>query len=164
MTKTPTHLIVFVNTSSPTPYLRVLLSYMYVFSSPEHKVLKVSFCDGYLLWVGACVCPPTVSLNNFSETTHWILTKLHRNDPWVVLYQSCSNRSFFSWTANGTWVVPVQNCSSGYDWLLERMFKLCPSIKWGPAWGHIWARGFGSVVKHSTADPGIASSIPSHSN
>jgi len=25
-------------------------------------------------------------------------------------------------------------------------------------------RGFGSVVKHSTADPGIASSIPPHSN
>jgi len=26
------------------------------------------------------------------------------------------------------------------------------------------ARGFGSVVKHSTADPGIASSIPPHYN
>jgi len=26
------------------------------------------------------------------------------------------------------------------------------------------ARGFCSVVKHSTADPGIASSIPPHSN
>jgi len=26
------------------------------------------------------------------------------------------------------------------------------------------ARGFGSVVKHSTADPEIASSIPPHSN
>jgi len=26
------------------------------------------------------------------------------------------------------------------------------------------ARGFGSVVKHLTADPGIASSIPPHSN
>jgi len=35
-------------------------------------------------------------LNIFSsETTHWILTKLHRNDPWVVPYQTCSNRS--SW-------------------------------------------------------------------
>jgi len=32
-------------------------------------------------------------LNIFSsETTHWVLTKLHRNDPWVVPYQSCSNR------------------------------------------------------------------------
>jgi len=35
-------------------------------------------------------------LNIFSsETAHWILTKLHRNDPWVVSYQSCSNCS--SW-------------------------------------------------------------------
>jgi len=31
-------------------------------------------------------------LNIFSsENTHWILTKLHRNDPWVVPYQCCSN-------------------------------------------------------------------------
>jgi len=38
-------------------------------------------------------------LNIFSsETTHWILTKLHRNDPWVVPYQSCSTRS--SWLHN----------------------------------------------------------------
>jgi len=29
-------------------------------------------------------------LNIFSsETTHWILTKLHRNDPWVVPFQLC---------------------------------------------------------------------------
>ena len=33
-------------------------------------------------------------LNIFSsETTHLIWTKLHRNDPWVVPYQSCSNDS-----------------------------------------------------------------------
>jgi len=31
----------------------------------------------------------------FSWTTNGNLTKLHRNDPWVVPYQSCSNRS--SW-------------------------------------------------------------------
>jgi len=31
----------------------------------------------------------------FSETAHWIFTKLHRKDPWVVPYQSCSNH--FSW-------------------------------------------------------------------
>ena len=31
----------------------------------------------------------------FSWTTNGNLTKLHRNDLWVVLYQSCSNRS--SW-------------------------------------------------------------------
>ena len=47
-------------------------------------------------------CPSSVRpcVNNFfkqlsSETTHWILTKLHMNDPWVVLYHSCSKRS--SW-------------------------------------------------------------------
>ena len=46
--------------------------------------------------VRACVRASTISINNISsETTHWILTKLHRNDPWVVPYQSCSNRS--SW-------------------------------------------------------------------
>ena len=36
------------------------------------------------------------TLNNiFSLTANGNLTKLHRNDPWVVPYQSCSNRS--SW-------------------------------------------------------------------
>ena len=66
-----------------------------VFSSPEHKVLMVSYCDGDLSVV---VCRAS-SVNFFylniffSETTHWILTKLHRNDPWVVPYYSCSNGS-----------------------------------------------------------------------
>jgi len=46
--------------------------------------------------VRASVRASTISLNNISsETTWWILTKLHRNDPLVVPYQSCSNRS--SW-------------------------------------------------------------------
>jgi len=69
-------------------------------SSPEHEVLSE------LLWsfnvrrpasvVCASVRASTMSLNNISsETAYWILTKLHRNDPWVVPYQSCSNRS--SW-------------------------------------------------------------------
>ena len=71
-----------------------------LFSSPEHKVLKVSFCDGPLSIIHVCVRASvrasTISVNNFSsETTHWILTKLHRNDPWVIVYQNCSNRS--SW-------------------------------------------------------------------
>ena len=44
--------------------------------------------------VRACVVRKLFYLNIFSfETTHWILTKLHRNDPWVVPYQSCSNGS-----------------------------------------------------------------------
>jgi len=36
--------------------------------------------------------PSTVYLNIFfSETAHWLLTKFHRNEPRVVLYQSCSS-------------------------------------------------------------------------
>ena len=67
---------------------------MLLFISPEYKVLKVSFCDGPLSVVHPSVRASTISLNNFSsETAHWILTKLHRNDPWVVPYQSYSNGS-----------------------------------------------------------------------
>jgi len=62
-----------------------------LFSSPEHKVLMVSYCDRALSVVRR---PSTFYLNIFSsETTHWIWTKLHRNDPWVVPYHSCSNGS-----------------------------------------------------------------------
>jgi len=71
-------------------------------SSPEHKVLKVIFvmayCPSSIVRPSdrASVRASTISLNNMSsETAYWILTKLHRNDPWVVPYQSCSNRS--SW-------------------------------------------------------------------
>ena len=75
-----------------------------LFSSPEHKVLRVSYCDRPLLVVRrrassvvrrpSCVVRKLFYLNIFSsETTHWILTKLHRNDPWVVPYQNCSNGS-----------------------------------------------------------------------
>ena len=66
---------------------------------------SVSFCDPSMSGVRRpsvrasvrpCVRPSTISLNYISsETAYWILTKLHRNDPWVVPYQSCSNRS--SW-------------------------------------------------------------------
>ena len=58
---------------------------------------QVSFCDPSMSGVRRpCVRASVISLNNIpSETAYWILTKLHRNDPWVVLYQSCSNRS--SW-------------------------------------------------------------------
>ena len=97
------------------------LELAFVFSSPEPTVLRVSYCDRSLsvvvchapsvnflvLKVSFCDGPffvvhrpsvraSTISLNNISsETTYWILTKLHRNDPLVVPYQSCSNRS--SW-------------------------------------------------------------------
>ena len=77
-----------------------------IFSSPEHKVLRVSYCDRSLSVVRrrvscgvrrpSCVVRKLFYLNIFSsETAHWILTKLHRNDPWEVPYQSCSNCS--SW-------------------------------------------------------------------
>ena len=62
------------------------------FSSHEHKVLGVSYCDRSL----SVVVRKLFYLNIFSsKTAHWIMTKLHRNDPWVVPYQSCSNCS--SW-------------------------------------------------------------------
>ena len=68
-----------------------------LFSSPEHKVLKMSFCGGPLFVIHRpSVHPSTIALNNFSsETPYWILTKLHRNDPRVVPYKSCSNH--YSW-------------------------------------------------------------------
>jgi len=75
-----------------------------IFSSPEHKVLMLSYCDRALSVVrrrpssivrrASSVVRKLFYLNIFSsETTNWILTKLHRNDPWVVPYQSCSNGS-----------------------------------------------------------------------
>ena len=72
---------------------------MPLFSSPEHKVLRVSYCDRPLSVVRrrpSCVVRKLFYLNIFSSVTiHWILTKLHRNDPWVVPYQSCSRGSQF---------------------------------------------------------------------
>ena len=52
---------------------------------------------------------------------------------------------------------PLTNVQIGYflPWYIGYIKEHCP--------GEL-ARGFGSVVKHSTADPGIASSIPPHSN
>jgi len=93
--------------------INTYLLFFTVFSSPEHKVLRVSYCDRSLSVVRrrpscvvrcascgvrrpSCVVRKLFYLNIFSsETTHWILTKLHRNDPWEVPYQSCSNCS--SW-------------------------------------------------------------------
>ena len=50
---------------------------------------SVSFCDPSMSGVRCpssvrpSVRPSTISLNNISsETAYWILTKLHRNDPW----------------------------------------------------------------------------------
>jgi len=77
-------------------YPLLILQY-FVFSSPEHKVLRVSYCDRSLSVVRrrpscgvrrpSCVVRKLFYLNTFSsETAHWSLTKLHRNDHWVVPY------------------------------------------------------------------------------
>ena len=58
----------------------------------------VSYCDRPLSVVvrrASSVVRILFYLNISSKTAHWILTKLHRNDPWVVPYYSCSNCS--SW-------------------------------------------------------------------
>jgi len=72
----------------------------------------------------SCVVRKLVYLNILSsETTHWILTKLHN---FTLNYIRKSSNDIFSWTAygnltklnmNGPWVVPYQNCSNGSDWL-----------------------------------------------
>ena len=72
----------------------------------QHDVLAhlSTKCSGWAIVTGlcpssvvrrpSCVVRKLFYLNIFSsETTHWIWTKLHRNDPWVVPYQSCSNGS-----------------------------------------------------------------------
>jgi len=51
-------------------------------------------CPSCVVRRASCVVRKLFYLNIFfSETIHWILTKLHRNDPWVVPYQRCSNGS-----------------------------------------------------------------------
>jgi len=57
-----------------------------IFSSSEHKVLKVSYCVRSLSFVKQACVNFFNSNNFFSETTYWILTKLGTNDSWVVLY------------------------------------------------------------------------------
>jgi len=80
--------------------------HLHLYSSPEHEVLRVSYCDRPLSVVcrrASCVVRQPFYLNIFfSETAHWILTKLHRNGPWVIPYQSCSN---------------------GFDWLQRKVIR-----------------------------------------
>jgi len=68
----------------------------WVFLAHLSTVLRVSYCDRPLSVVrrASSVVRKLFYLNIFSSvTTRWILTKLNRNDPWVVPYQSCSNGS-----------------------------------------------------------------------
>ena len=55
-----------------------------LFSSPEHNILRVSYCDRSM-----SVCKQL--LKRFSdETDQQISMKLHRNDPWVMHFQNTS--------------------------------------------------------------------------
>jgi len=57
-------------------------------------VIVTGLCPSCVVCCASCVVRKLFYLNIFSsETTYWILTKLHRNDPWVIPYQSCSNGS-----------------------------------------------------------------------
>jgi len=62
----------------------------------QEECLFFVYCDRPLSVVrcaSSVVCK-LFCLNIFSsKAAHWILTKLHRNDPWVVPYQNCSNGS-----------------------------------------------------------------------
>ena len=66
----------------------IKLWYSCLFSSPGHKVPMVGYYDSPVSVVVRCLSS-TMSLNDIS-TTWPIASKLHKNDPWVVLYQSCS--------------------------------------------------------------------------
>jgi len=101
---------------------RPIVSYL-VYSIIYRSSTKVA----QVMPLGSYLTPPqvsqfyielcTTSSNYFlSWTTYGNLIKLNRNYPW-------SPTNFFE-------MVLI--------WLLERMFKLCPSINRGPAWGHIW--------------------------
>ena len=68
---------------------------LFVLLAHLSRRLKVSCCD-HSLSVVVVVIRMSIrpqSLNISSLTTDWILTNLHRNDPWLVLFQSCSNGS-----------------------------------------------------------------------
>jgi len=120
----------------------ILVCVHFLFSSSEHKVLRVSYCDRSL-----SVVRKLFYLNIFSsETADWILIKLERNDPWVVPYQSCSNCSCcISWLRGqkiGFQIAIKKNllvwnykAQSFHIWYiassrgpLPNLFKICP---WG---------------------------------
>ena len=79
---------------------RYTVSVSVYFSSPEHKcsgwAIVIGLCPSSVVRCASCVVRKRFYLNTFcSETAHLILTKLYRNDPWVVPYHSCSHCS--SW-------------------------------------------------------------------
>ena len=65
--------------------------------SPADHWLMVSCCDRWMsVALGSVVChvSPTIASKGISYlTTIWILTKLGRNDPYMTLFNNCSNGS-----------------------------------------------------------------------
>ena len=127
------------------------------FSSSEHKVLRVSYCDRPLSVVrrrassvvrrASPVVRHRFYLNIFSsETAHWILTKRHRIPRWssTKVFQTvpvgCISRSQgqkigFQNAIFKNHLVWNYKAQSSYIWYiassrgpLQKLFKLCP---WG---------------------------------
>ena len=82
--------------------LKIEDNQLVIFSSPEHNVLRGSYCDrsssgvrpsvrlSVRPSVRPTVRPLTISLKIFSSKTRRpILIKLGRNVPWVKLYKNC---------------------------------------------------------------------------
>jgi len=105
------------------------------------KIMSRNHCDGRR---AASVVREPFYLNIFSsETAHSILTKLHRNDPWVVPCQSCISRSQgqkigFQNAIFKNILVWNYKAQSFHIWYiassrgpLPKLFKLC---RWGQNW------------------------------
>ena len=77
--------------------IRTSCRFIWLFSSPEHNVLRGSYCDrsssvrpSVRSFVRSFVRSLTISLKIFSSKTRRpILIKLGRNVPWVKLYKNC---------------------------------------------------------------------------
>ena len=124
-----------------------------LFRSPEHKVLKVSFCAGPLSIVRACVRTSTISLNNISsEPTYWIWpnftgmfpgwspTKvvqivpvgcLSRSRGQKIGFQNAILKNLLVWNYNAQ-SFHIKYIASSRD-PLPKLFKLCP-------WDQNWLR------------------------
>jgi len=81
----------------------IFLQLFYTNGRKENKYC-VFYCDRSLSVVRCASSVNFLYLNIFSsETAHLIFTKLHKNDPWVVPYQSCSNCSSCRLTSDLLW-------------------------------------------------------------
>ena len=69
--------------------MKHMFSFFTIINSSEHEVLK--FKDQSILSV-IVVCLQQFALIDNSYNIDPILTKLHRNVPWVTIYQNCLNK------------------------------------------------------------------------